>query len=142
MVVDSEGPPPESISPEREVTDGQAFLVRMTHAGIDEDEFALVLKGVTTIGHGAATLSFPDDTMLSPNHASVSEGPEGFSLRDDGSDTGTFLRLRAGKPMPLAQDDLLRLGRQLLLLNEEEGGFFFAYRFPDDITVLERPSCP
>jgi len=127
MVVDSEGPPPESIPKEREVTDGQAFLVRMTHAGIDEDEFALVVNGVTTIGHGAADLSFPDDTMLSPNHASVSEGPEGFSLRDDGSDTGTFLRLRAGKPMPLAQNDLLRLGRQLLLLNEEEGDFFFLH---------------
>ena len=127
MVVDSEGPPPESIPKEREVTDGQAFLVRMTHAGIDEDEFALVVNGVTTIGHGAADLSFPDDTMLSPNHASVSEGPEGFSLRDDGSDTGTFLRLRAGKPMPLAHNDLLRLGRQLLLLNEEEGDFFFLH---------------
>ncbi len=127
LIVDSEGPPPESIDPERVVAEEQAFLVRMTHAGIDEDEFALVENGVTTIGHGACDLSFPDDTMLSPSHASVSHGPEGFSLRDDGSDTGTYLRLRAGKPMPLAAGDLVRLGRQLLMLQVEEDGPSFLH---------------
>jgi pSer/pThr/pTyr-binding forkhead associated (FHA) protein/thioredoxin reductase/ferredoxin len=127
LIVDREGPPEESIPSERRVQEEKAFLVRMTHAGIDEDEFALVENGVTTLGKGDCTLSFPDDTMLSPNHASVSEGPEGFSLRDDGSDTGTYLRLRPGKPIPLASGDLLRLGRQLLMLNAEKGRFFLLH---------------
>ncbi len=127
MIVDTEGPPQESIAPERAVVEEQAFLVRMTHAGIDEDEFALVENGVTTIGHGACDLSFPDDTLLSPSHASVSHGPEGFSLRDDGSDTGTYLRLRAGKPMLLSSGDLVRLGRQLLVLQVDEDGPSFLH---------------
>ena len=128
MIVDSEGPPQESIAPEREVADEQAYLVRMTHAGIDEDEFVLVEHGVTTIGHAGSDLSFPDDTMLSPSHASVSHGPDGYALRDDGSDTGTYLRLRAGKPMPLASGDLLRLGRQLLMVQvDDDGPSFLQY---------------
>ena len=127
MIVDSEGPPQESIAPERAVVEEQAFLVRMTHAGVDEDEFALVEHGVTTIGRGAGDLAFPDDTMLSPSHASVSHGPEGYALRDDGSDTGTYLRLRAGKPMALASGDLLRLGRQLLMLQVDDDGASFLH---------------
>ncbi len=126
-IVERDGPPPESIPPEREVQEGQAFLVRMTPGGVDEDEFALAEHGVTTIGQEACDLSFPDDTTLSPNHASVSGGPEGFFLRDDGSDTGTYLRLRPGQLRPLSAGDLLRLGRQLLVLHGEAAGPCFLH---------------
>ncbi len=124
VLVDREGPPAESVPDERAVRRERAFLVRVTPGGIDEDEFALKADGITTIGHEGCTLNFPDDTALSANHASISHGPEGYFLRDDGSETGTFLRLTAGKPVLLAPGDLLRMGRQILVFQAQNGGLF------------------
>ena len=125
LLVDTEGPPQASIPEERAVLEEQAALVRMTYAGVDEDEYAVGTDGATTIGRENCDLSFPDDTLLSPHHASVSHSADGYFLRDDGSDTGTYLRLRPGKPTPLASGDLLRLGRQILIFQMNEDGTSF-----------------
>lgn len=123
----SDSPPPQSMDTNRLVDDERAFLVRMTPGGIDEDEYSLAQHGITTIGRGAhCTISFPEDNLLSVNHASISHGIEGYSLRDDGSDSGTFLKLQAGKPMALASGDLVRVGQQILLFSEN-GGFSFIH---------------
>ena len=42
-------------------------------------------KGVTTIGRQGATVAFPQDSMLSDQHAAISHGPAGLELRDLGS---------------------------------------------------------
>lgn len=109
----------------------QGFVVRMTAAGVDEDEIGLAQHGVTTIGRDAScTIAFPEDSLLSANHASISHGPDGYFLRDDGSQTGTFLKLRPGKPTPVADGDLIRAGRQILLFSSQNGGHFFVHYDP------------
>ena len=125
LFIDTEGPPKASILDERAVTEEHGTLVRMTYAGVDEDEYTLGANGATTIGREKCDISFPDDTMLSPHHASVSHNADGYFLRDDGSDTGTYLRLRPGQSMPLTSGDLLRLGRQILLFQVDKDGSSF-----------------
>ncbi len=120
FTVDPEGPPEASIPAERAVSEQKAVLVRMTYAGVDEDEFVLGAGGATTIGREGCDVTFPDDTTLSAHHASISHSADGYFLRDDGSDTGTYLRLRAGKPMPLSTGDLLRLGREILVFKVDK----------------------
>ena len=116
------GPPEESISPDRAV---EAHLVRVTAGGIEEDEFSLRPHGVTTIGRHECTISFPEDSTLSENHASILHSHDGYFLRDDGSETGTFLILRPGKLYSIESGDLLRLGQRFLLFHEQNGEYGF-----------------
>jgi pSer/pThr/pTyr-binding forkhead associated (FHA) protein/thioredoxin reductase/ferredoxin len=120
----SESPPSKAKSAQHEA---RAYLVRVTAGGVEEDEFALNMNGVTTIGRKFCDIVFPDDANLSERHASVSHGPDGFFLRDDGSQTGVFLRATEGKPMEVVHGDLLRLGRQFLVFRFGDGHSFVHY---------------
>lgn len=108
--------PPQEKSPEK-----RAYLVRLTAGGVEEDEFTVNMNGVTTIGRKFCDIVFPEDTNLSERHASISHGGDGFFLRDDGSQTGVFLRTTEAKPVEVTDGDLLRLGRQFLIFREENG---------------------
>jgi thioredoxin reductase/pSer/pThr/pTyr-binding forkhead associated (FHA) protein/ferredoxin len=130
-----------AVDPERSVETGDAFLVRVTAGGVEEDEFALKPHGVTTIGRRDCTISFPEDNALSPSHASVSHSHEGHFLRDDGSETGTFLTLRPGKSYPLQSGDLLRLGQRFLLFNIQGGDVSFVH-YDHTGRALQRHTIP
>ncbi len=121
-LAEASGPPVESMDPDRAV---EAHLVRVTAGGIEEDEFALRAQGVTTIGRQDSMISFPEDSTLSVSHASLMHSHDGYFLRDDGSETGTFLVLRPGKSYPVESGDLLRLGQRFLLFHEQNGEYGF-----------------
>ena len=95
----------------------RAHLVRVTPAGVDAEEYGLPSAGSITIGRADADLSFPQDTLLAERHATLSSRQGTYYLHDDGSRTGTYLKLRPGSPMTLQDGDLLRLGRQILLVS-------------------------
>jgi thioredoxin reductase/pSer/pThr/pTyr-binding forkhead associated (FHA) protein/ferredoxin len=103
------------------VTD--AHLVSVTEAGVDADEFPLRVVGVTRIGSADCDVNFPGDPHVAVNHASITNRDGAYYLRDDGSTSGTFLRLRVGNPRQLASGDLLRLGRQILVLQHDLRGY-------------------
>ena len=125
-IVETEAPPEESTSPERAaVVPAQARLVRMTQSGVDAEEFPLKPDGVTTLGRKGSDISFSDDTLLSDSHASISHQPEGYFLRDDASQTGTFLRAWPARPLPLSDGALLRMGRQFLVFQVKNGAASF-----------------
>ncbi len=126
-IATAEGPPEETIAPERSVEATGRFLVRITAGGIEEDEFALETDGTTTIGRSECTISFPEDTTLSSPHASVVHGPDGYLLRDNGSTTGTFLQLRPGSSYTVKDGDLLRLGQRFLRFHVEGGTHAFTH---------------
>ncbi len=121
--VDSGGPPAESLEPERAEVEREAWLVRRLPTGVEENEYPVRSRGVTTIGSGGCDVSFPSDSMLSKVHASISHNEDGWFLRDDGSDTGVFLRLTPARKREVGPRDLLRIGRQFLLFGREDGVF-------------------
>lgn len=110
-------PPPA----EKEAAPRRAVLVRVLAGGVEEDEYPVALNGSVTIGRKFCDIVFPDDTLLSEKHAAVTYGPDGFTLRDEGSQNGVFLRLVEGKPREVTNGDLVRAGRQFLLLRVENG---------------------
>ncbi len=117
------GPPAESLAPGRSESEPIAVLVRVLPTGVEEDEHPLLAGAVTTIGRSGCDLSFAEDTLLADRHASVAHSEEGWFLRDDGGATGTFLRVRPGEKRPLGDGDLLRAGRQFLVVGRTAEGF-------------------
>ncbi len=103
----------------------QAVLVRLLGGNVEEDEFAVKMSGVTTIGRKFCDIVFPEDDMMSERHASLLHGVDGFSLRDDGSTTGVFLRAAEGKALEVTAGDLVRAGRQFLLFGEDHSFIHF-----------------
>lgn len=121
-MVEGEPEPEESASEEdRTVDEEEALLVHVTPSGVEEEEFTLREQGATTIGRKEGDLTFPEDNRLSSPHASVSHTPDGYVLRDDGSNTGTFLKLQPGERTEMSSGDLLQVGRQFLVFGREEG---------------------
>lgn len=120
-------PPPKEAAASKHADLRHAYLVKVIAGGVEENEFVLNVNGVTTIGRKFCDIVFPDDVNLSERHASVSHGPDGFFLRDDGSQTGVFLRATEGKSIEVASGDLLRLGRQFLMFRGVKGNYSFAH---------------
>jgi ferredoxin len=100
-----------------------ARLIRLTADGLESDEYPLRENGAVTIGREGCDVSFPGDTSLSPRHASIVHDGEGYSLRDEGSASGVFLRLASTEKLEIEPGDLLSAGRQFLLLEGERGRF-------------------
>ena len=92
----------------------KAFVVRMLAGNVEETEYPLMLMGVTTFGRQGCDIVFPDDPLLSPHHASLVHSGDQFSLRDDGSVTGVFLKAAPGKPLEVTPGDIVQVGRQFL----------------------------
>lgn len=125
--VDSAGPPSESVDPSRSGSSAVAFLVRVLPGGVMENEYPVYDHSVTTIGRKDCHILFPNDTMLSDRHASISQNADGYHLRDDGSVTGTFLRVPEAGKIEVSPGNLVRIGRQFLLFSESNGGFSFTH---------------
>jgi pSer/pThr/pTyr-binding forkhead associated (FHA) protein/thioredoxin reductase/ferredoxin len=125
--VDKEGPPLKSVQAERQTAEALASITRIISGGIEETDYPLKVNGITTIGRQGCDINFPDDTMLSDKHASISHGPEGYFLRDDGSATGVYLRASEGRPLEVAPGNLVRAGRQFLLFNKNDGKYQFIH---------------
>ncbi len=121
--VESSGPPAASVHVSRSGSDAAAYLVRILPGGVTENEHPIFENAVTTIGRKDCHIPFPHDTMLSDSHASISHNADGYHLRDDGSITGTFLRLPEAGKMEVADGDLIRVGRQFLLFAKTDGLF-------------------
>ncbi len=98
-----------------------AALVLVTPTGVEAGEFAVKSEGATTIGRIDRDIAFPNDTALSDSHASISCRDGEFYLRDDGSRSGTYLRLQHDRPLELHDGELLRVGRQILVVRKASG---------------------
>ncbi len=102
--------------PDVDVTRDGATLVLITPTGVEAGEYRVTSQGTTTLGRIDRDVSFPNDTSLSDTHASISHRDGVYYLRDDGSRSGTYLRLQHDHPVVLTHGDLLRVGRQILVI--------------------------
>ena len=124
----------------------QAILVRLITGNVEEEEFGVKMSDVTTIGRKFCDIVFPEDEMMSERHASLLHGVDGFSLRDDGSSTGVFLRATEGKALEVTAGDLVRAGRQFLLFGDDHtfthydqiGKKIASHKLADKTVVLGR----
>jgi pSer/pThr/pTyr-binding forkhead associated (FHA) protein len=110
---DTAGPDPDNTyfytSPRRP----SAFRVTQLLRGGGEGMVVCARDNQCAIGREDCDLNFPEDVYMSANHARLAAAPDGsFSLIDNNSKNGTYLRLRGEKE--LSHGDYLFLGRQLL----------------------------
>lgn len=112
-----------AVTPEEEETSVEkAFLALMTPAGIEADEFDLRVDRATTIGRAECDITFPQDTLLSDDHASITYRDGSYFLRDDGSRAGTYLKVAPGRAVVVGDGALIRAGRQILLVRRDDDG--------------------
>jgi pSer/pThr/pTyr-binding forkhead associated (FHA) protein len=86
-------------------------VVPVRHDGLPGTPHAVGPAGALC-GRASGELRFADDATVSPEHARFSLRGEALFVEDLGSTNGTFVRLRA--PRPLSAGDEIRLGRQVL----------------------------
>ena len=108
---------PPTLPPPREA----AYLVVVTPTGVEAEEFSLKASGTTTLGKVDRDITFATDTMLSDAHASILARDGEYFVRDDGSVSGTYLRVRE-KGVKLRDGDLFRAGRQILVVSHKVRG--------------------
>lgn len=126
-VVEAQAPPAASMAKERAAETAHAWLVRILPGNVEENEYQLKEEGVTTIGRNNCDINFPDDTLLSEHHASITHNKDGCTVRDDGSANGVFLKATEGKDLELTGGDLVRVGRQYLMFEVKNGRFGFTH---------------
>jgi thioredoxin reductase/pSer/pThr/pTyr-binding forkhead associated (FHA) protein/ferredoxin len=126
-IVESDGPPKESLAATSAAEELPAVLVRIISGNVESDEFAVCKNGLTTIGRKECEINFPEDMLLSGRHASISHGPEGYFLRDDGSTNGVFFKIKEARPAEVFNGSVVRLGKQMLLFEAENGGASFIH---------------
>ncbi|MFQ5349390.1 MAG: FHA domain-containing protein [Thermoanaerobaculia bacterium] len=139
---DRQGPPAESLEPGRDEggePGGGAALIRVLPTGVEEAEYVVRGGGVTTIGRGDCDLSFPNDDSLAERHASISHSEDGYALRDDGGASGVFLRVPAARKRRLTDGDLLRAGRQFLVVARTEDGYSIVHYDAEGTEVGRHP---
>jgi pSer/pThr/pTyr-binding forkhead associated (FHA) protein/RNA polymerase subunit RPABC4/transcription elongation factor Spt4 len=70
-------------------------------------------ENTATLGREECDVNFPEDLFISGNHCSVAMSGDGkFTLKDEGSKNGTFIRIQGEQE--LSHGDYLFLGHQLL----------------------------
>jgi ferredoxin/pSer/pThr/pTyr-binding forkhead associated (FHA) protein len=74
-----------------------------------------------TLGRSEGDIRFPQDTWLSPRHASLASAADGFLLRDDGGQTGVYLRLAAGRALAVPPGSYVRVGTHFLRFVVQDG---------------------
>src|SRR5271157_1526368 len=78
---------------------------------------AVPIAKETLIGRENCDLNYPQDTLLSPRHASVAVREGKLVLRDLGSQNGSFIRQR--QDTELTPGDVFLLGRELFRFNTQ-----------------------
>ncbi|MEM8930266.1 MAG: FAD-dependent oxidoreductase, partial [Acidobacteriota bacterium] len=120
-----------------------AWLVRLLPGGVDDNDHTLDPGSTTTLGRRGCDLSFPDDTLLSERAASITLGADGAVLRDEGSENGVFVQLPSRNKIELRPGDLLRAGRQFLVVEHDtESGTFSIVHYRSDGSAAGRHPVP
>jgi pSer/pThr/pTyr-binding forkhead associated (FHA) protein len=91
---------------------GKATLVLERGAGFEGAVFRLSGQEVGA-GRSQGAILFPDDACLAPLHATFLYRDGKLNLRDEGSTSGSYVRLR-GASVPLKPGDFFALGDRLL----------------------------
>ena len=104
-----------------------AWLVRFLPSGAESEEYPLSSGSPITLGRQGSDLCFPDDTHLSPRHASVTVEGKSALLRDEGAEAGVFRVVPARSKVEIGPGDLLRAGRQFLLVEKTAGTYLMVH---------------
>ncbi len=93
-----------------------AHLVLIRPDGSEGGAFPLT-EGSTTVGRSTGQL-FAADAYLSPNHATFVFSPGRMIVRDENSLNGVYVRVPAEKPVAVDPGDVVRMGQELVRIEE------------------------
>lgn len=103
-------PPPPAV-PAAPVGGQRGTLVLIRPDGSEGDSFPLGEQ--TVVGREAGGL-FAGDSYLSPRHATFTFGPQGLTVKDEGSLNGVYLRIAVDTPTEVRDRGIFRIGQEIL----------------------------
>jgi ferredoxin/pSer/pThr/pTyr-binding forkhead associated (FHA) protein len=106
------------------------FLQSLATDGSVEREVA-VGDGVLEIGRRGEGFACPDDAQMADRHARLGAGEAGLSIEDLGAGSGVWIRVRGADGRPLANNDQVWLGAQILVIREGLEGWQINHHGPD-----------
>lgn len=110
---DTAGPDPDQTYFYSSPRKAYGFCLTQLLAGGGEGLAHCATGSSVAIGREDCDINFPTDVYMSGSHAKVEVGGDGrFTLTDNGSKNGTYLRVKGSQP--LGHGDYLFLGKQLL----------------------------
>ncbi len=95
-----------------------ARLIRLLQGNTTAEEFPLPENKTVVIGRQTGEIRFPDDTGLSDRHASVTHGPGGYLLKDEGGLNGVFIQIAPGRDAEVPPRSIVRAGSQWLVFGD------------------------
>lgn len=116
-------PEDRTVAPKAPAENAVAWLIHHLPSGTEGEEHPLEDGARRSLGQHGCDHCFPDDPHMSPRHASLEVQGQSAVLRDENSAHGVFLAVPSRRKITLGAGDLLRLGRQFLLV-EGSGGRF------------------
>ena len=116
-------PAPPEAAAQAAAQAAEGWLVQLLPGGVDGEEYPLVMGKELSLGRQDCDLTFPDDPLLAERHATLTLEGEGVVLRDQGAENGVFLQVPSRRKLELRNGDLLRVGRQFLVVQADEAGF-------------------
>ncbi len=122
------GPSPSDAPPKITSTPPEGRLVVVHKDGGEGQSFPLLDQ--MDIGRESGECLFADDRYMAPRHARlvkrVVDDKPSLVLRDLGTSNGVYLRIRKDASVPIADNDLILLGQQVLrfeIVKDAEAGF-------------------
>jgi pSer/pThr/pTyr-binding forkhead associated (FHA) protein len=104
---------PSPVSPAPQASaEPSGKLVLINPDGSEGAAFPLQ-DGATQIGRNTGRL-FAGDAYLSPVHATFSRNADGFSVRDEQSLNGVYVKIGRDRPVRLSDGDVFRIGQEIL----------------------------
>lgn len=87
-----------------------------------EETFPLI-KDSVIIGKKAPDIACGDDVYMADTHAVLARAADGYRLEDKSGGSGVWLRAKGVAGRPLAENDLVWIGAQILMVVKQGGGW-------------------
>lgn len=127
--------PPPVAAPAAQSGGIRVVLTALRADGSEAGTFPVPGAPTVTVGRDTGSI-FAGDSYLSPRHATFVRQGSQFSVRDEGSLNGVYLKLRPNAPWPLGFSDVFRIGQEIVRFEQLIG----QNPSPDGVERLGSPS--
>jgi thioredoxin reductase/pSer/pThr/pTyr-binding forkhead associated (FHA) protein/ferredoxin len=93
------------------------------HADDTPEETFPLSKDQVAIGKKAPDIACGDDVYMADTHAVLVRRGDGYALEDKSGGSGVWLRAKGMTGRPLAENDLVWIGAQILMVTKQGAGF-------------------
>jgi thioredoxin reductase/pSer/pThr/pTyr-binding forkhead associated (FHA) protein/ferredoxin len=125
-------PPTPSHAGDAKPPVSEVQLVSLHPDDTPEEQFPLTKESVA-IGRRTADIACADDVYMADTHAALVRRGDGYALEDKSGGSGVWLRAKGAAGRPVAENDLVWIGGQILMVTKQGANWAVAHYNPDGV---------